>query len=100
MFLDLEEKEKSMGNQLLEKHFSRIGARVSVATLPKPTWYTRYSPGIDIGTDRRGEFFGIKITESEEVSYEVVDSRKDLRHLLLLGRRKDRKEKFLCGHDG
>lgn len=88
-----------MGNELLEKHFGRIGARVSVATLPLPTWRNRYSPGIDIGTDRRGEFFDIKITEGDGVEYDVVDLRKDLRHLLLLGRREGGKEKFLCGHD-
>ncbi|MBK9152900.1 MAG: hypothetical protein IPM25_01495 [Chloracidobacterium sp.] len=88
-----------MGNELLEKHFGRIGARVSVATLPEPGWRNRYRFGIDIGTDRRGEFFDIKISENDLVDYEIVDLRKDLRHLLLLGRRGGGKEKFLCGHD-
>lgn len=86
-----------MGNQLLEKHFGRIGARVKTYVIPEPTW--RHRPGIDIGSDRTGEFFDIKIALKDDIEYEVIDVRKDLRHLLMLGRREDRKEKFLCGHD-
>jgi hypothetical protein len=86
-----------MGNQLLEKHFGALGARVKISEIVRPN--RRFPVGIDIGNDRKGEFFDIKIASDEEVSYEVVDSRKDLRHLLLLGRRDSGKEKYLCGHD-
>ena len=86
-----------MGNQLLEKHFGQIGARVKILTIPEST--RRLRSGIDIGTDRQGEYFDIKVAASDDVDYEVIDLRKDMRHLLLLGRREDRKEKYLCGHD-
>lgn len=64
--------------------------------------YYRWSPqppGIDIGTDGKGEFFDIRVGRDERVEYEVLDLRPDVRHLLLLGRREGAKEKFLCGHD-
>lgn len=88
-----------MGNQLLEKHFARLGARVRFAEVPRErTWWSPV-PGIDIGTDSRGDYFDIRVQTGDDVSYEVVDLRRDLRHLLLMARREDRKEKFLCGHD-
>src|SRR5262245_33593150 len=86
-----------MGNQLLEKHFAALGARVKITEIAVPN--RRLPAGIDIGEDRKGEFFDIKIAADDDVSYEVIDLRKNMRHLLLLGRREDRKEKFLCGHD-
>ncbi|MDQ3711035.1 MAG: hypothetical protein M3388_02260 [Acidobacteriota bacterium] len=86
-----------MGNHLLEKHFSQMGARAKVFKIAAPTW--RQRPGIDIGMDKNGEFFDIKIAADDEVSYEVVDLNKNLRHLLLMARRSTGKEKFLCGHD-
>ena len=88
-----------MGNQILERHFGQIGARVNTVTIPEPTWLNRLRPGIDIGTDKKGEFFDIKIRRDDDVNYEVIDIRKDLRHLLLLARRESGKEKYLCGHD-
>lgn len=86
-----------MDIQLLEKHFGQMGARAKLFEIPAPTWPQR--PGIDIGTDKRGEFFDIKIAADDEVSYEVVDLNKPLRHLLLMARRSTGKVKFLCGHD-
>lgn len=86
-----------MDIQLLEKHFSQMGARAKVLEIPATTW--RHRPGIDIGTDKFGEFFDIKFANTDEVSYEVIDLNKNLRHLLLMARRDESKEKFLCGHD-
>lgn len=86
-----------MDIQLLEKHFSQIGARAKIFEIPASSW--RHRPGIDIGTDKFGEFFDIKIAKGDDTSYEVVDSQKTLRHLLLMARRNGSKEKFLCGHD-
>jgi len=88
-----------MDNQLIEKHFARMGARVRFGeVLPDNTWEAP-APGIDIGTDNRGDFFDIRIETGDDVSYEVIDLRHDLRHLLLMARRDNGKEKFLCGHD-
>jgi hypothetical protein len=86
-----------MDIQLLEKRFALIGARVKLETIAAPTWRSR--PGIDIGRDKSGEFFDIKIASGDEVNYEIVDLQKGLRHLLLMARRDAGKEKFLCGHD-
>lgn len=86
-----------MDIQLIEKHFSQMGARAKLLEIGAPTWRAR--PGIDIGTDKFGEFFDIKFTADDDVNYEVIDLNKNLRHLLLMARRSTGKEKFLCGHD-
>jgi hypothetical protein len=88
-----------MGNQLLEKHFARLGARVRFGEVPRERTWRTPEPGIDIATDRKGDLFDIRVETGDDISYEVVDLRRDLRHLLLMARREDRKEKFLCGHD-
>jgi hypothetical protein len=85
-----------MDTVLLEKHFAKVGARVRFREITR-NWRER--PGIDIGLDRRGEFFDIRLSPGEALDYEVADSRPDLRHLLLLARRGEAKEKYLCGHD-
>src|SRR5687768_2369587 len=85
-----------MDNGLLEKKFGQMGARLKFREV-NGGW--RSTPGIDIGNDRRGEFFDIRLLPDERVEYEIVDLRPGERHLLLLARRGERKEKFLCGHD-
>lgn len=86
-----------MDIQLLEKRFALIGARVKISEIVPNRW--RNFAGINILQDKSGEYFDIKINNDETVEYEVVDLQKDLRHLLLMARRNDSKEKFLCGHD-
>jgi hypothetical protein len=85
-----------METELLSKMFERIGARVQVSGNISPL---RRAGGIDIKTDRHGEYFDIKVEANDEVEYEVVDVRPDMRHLLLMARRDRGKQKFLCGHD-
>ena len=85
-----------MDIELLEKKFAGIGARMKLREITN-TWYQ--SQGINILTDERGEFFDIRVQQGEQVEYDVVDLRPDMRHLLLLARRETGKEKFLCGHD-
>jgi hypothetical protein len=74
--------------------FGRIGARIKVSGAS----HQRLA-GIDIQTDRRGEFFDIKIGPEDPVEYEVIDLNPGMRHLLLMARRPNEKQKFLCGHD-
>src|ERR1044072_9413527 len=88
-------KKGSMETELLSKMFERIGARVQVTANVSP-WP---GGGIDIKTDRHGEYLDIKVEASDEVEYQVVDVRPDMRHLLLMARREEGKQKFLCGHD-
>jgi hypothetical protein len=89
-----------MDNGLLIERFARMGARARLREVANDfrRWRPE-SPGIHIGNDARGEFFDIRVARDERVDYEVVDVRPDMRHLLLLGRRDGKKEKYLCGHD-
>ena len=87
-------ERKNMDTNAIETMFGRIGARVRVSGAPHPRL-----AGIDIQTDRYGEFFDIKVGPEEQVGYEVIDLRPDMRHLLLMARRPNAKHKFLCGHD-
>jgi len=87
-----------MDTKLLSKKFGQMGARVKVEP-----FVSEFSPwetgGIDIKADAKGEYFDIRVEASENVDYEVIDTRPDLRHLLLMARREGHKHKFLCGHD-
>jgi hypothetical protein len=84
-----------METKLLSKMFERIGARVQITGNVSPL----RGGGIDIKTDRHGEYFDIKVEATDEVQYQVIDVRPDMRHLLLMARREEGKQKFLCGHD-
>ncbi len=88
----------AMNTSFLNNKFERIGARLKVVDRPK----SRFRPAnrlmsLDIGTDRRGEYF--EITNSEDVELEVLDVQANDRHLLLLSRDNGEKNKYLCGHD-
>jgi hypothetical protein len=52
---------------------------------------------LDVRTDRNGEYF--EVTRRAGAAVEVLDVRRDDRHLLLLARDGAEKQKFLCGHD-
>jgi len=88
---------------LVIEKFTRMGAR---ATIRPPETIRRWrvdTPSeltIDIARNKRGEFFDIRVNR-EKIALEVLDIRRDWRHLLLISRDTDtgKKEKFLCGHD-
>jgi hypothetical protein len=83
-----------MSTEVLERRFAAIGARVKVASAPGR------SPTIDVASDRRGEFFEIRVSGTRPpVALEVVAAEPADRHLLLLVRESGEKSKFLCGHD-
>lgn len=84
-----------MESQLLETMFERMGARVRI----REAVSRRNPAGIDIRSDKRGEYFDIGVEPNDQVEYQVVDIRPQMRHLLLMARRDDGKQKFLCGHD-
>ena len=61
---------------------------------------------IDIGHDRRGEYFDVKVRGDQRVSVDAIDVQARERHLLLAVRDTDRNglpsgtsQRFLCGHD-
>lgn len=84
-----------MENKLLETMFGRMGARVKI----REAVSRRAPAGIDIRSDKRGEYFDIGVETNDRVEYEVIDIRPHMRHLLLMTRRDTGKQKFLCGHD-
>jgi hypothetical protein len=88
-------ERKDMNISSIERMFERIGARVKVSDDVS----RRHRAGINITTDKRGEFFDIRVEPGDSVEYQVIDVRPAMKHLLLMARREHGKQKFLCGHD-
>lgn len=87
-----------MDTTLLNRKFERIGARLKVVNRPSRRMRTTGQVSLDIGSDRRGEFFEITpLVGDPEI--EVLDVQPADRHLLLLVREDGVKNKYLCGHD-
>jgi hypothetical protein len=84
-----------METHLLQTMFERMGARVKVRELSPPNRQI----GVDIGMDKRGEYFDIGVSSTNPAEYQVIDIRPEARHLLLMARMENEKQKFLCGHD-
>ncbi|HEY2585370.1 MAG TPA: hypothetical protein VGI81_06355 [Tepidisphaeraceae bacterium] len=87
--------------QLLCEKFERMGVRVKVASDPRVDRIK-----IDIGHDRKGEFFDLKVSDPRHLAVNAIDLRPRDRHLLLSVRDEDGSglpagpsRKFLCGHD-
>jgi hypothetical protein len=80
--------------EYLCRHFARMGARVVVRG---PTRPQVAKIRIDVGMDRSGEFFDIR--RMDEVVPEVLDVQPSIRHLVLMIRDGDDKNKFLLGRD-
>lgn len=86
-----------MNTNIIERQFSKIGARAKVRALNDR--FARTGVRIDIGNDEEGEFFDIAFRRDERPELLVVDAQPSMRHLLLMSREEDDKHKFLCGHD-
>ena len=80
-----------MSSETLERRFAAIGARVKLERV-------RSAPRIDVGIDRRGEFFALRVPGDRD-AVSIVDADRDDRCLLLLVRDGGEKSKFLCGFD-
>jgi hypothetical protein len=83
-----------MGTEVLERRFAAMGARVKIVRTTRGD-----AVRIDVGSDRRGEFFELRLARTREISLDVVDADRDDRSLLLLVREGGEKSKFLCGFD-
>ena len=88
-----------MDTSLLNKKFERIGARLKVVDRPPRRFQSSGLLTLDIGWDRRGEFFEITPQTGADPEVEVLDVQPADRHLLLLVREDGAKNKYLCGHD-
>ena len=101
-----------MGSDL-NRYFSQMGARVKVleGLAPVRDWRMARTPedaqriSLDIGRDKRGEFFEIRTAPGSEQDIVVLNVQPREKHLLLLSRQFGEqgqvlaKQKFLCGHD-
>lgn len=90
-----------METSVLEKKFEAVGARVKITNeMPR---FSNSDFNINVGHDKNGEFFDIKV--KKEVELMVQDVQKNDRHLVLLAKQKGtrsgewNKQHFLCGHD-
>lgn len=89
-----------MDTALLNKKFGHIGARLKVVDRPRRRMRAASSLlMLDIGSDRRGEYFEIMALPDADPRVEVLDVQPSDRHLLLLVREDGAKNKYLCGHD-
>ena len=80
--------------EYLCRHFSRIGARLKIQ---EPNARQSVKVRIDVGRGRSGEFFDIRCLE--DVVPEILDVQPASRHLVLMVRDGEFKNKFLLGHD-
>jgi hypothetical protein len=78
-------------SELLERHFSAIGARARV------TPSTGGRVALDVRSDSRGEHFLIGLPHTADAL--VLDARKRERHLVVMVREGAESSRFLCGHD-
>ena len=96
-------------DNLIEKKFEKMGARVIVGENPdtpvNPRDLNDSSVLINVINDKKGQIFDIRTRGKVDLS--ITDIRPDDRHLVLLAKLFDRssphtdpeKVKFLCGHD-
>ncbi len=94
----------------LDRAFAAIGARVKVREAPRPrySWERPRPLAIDVGNDRRGEFFEIRKGPNVDPDILAMSVQPEDRHLLLMVKgvpdaddssKPGSAQKFLCGHD-
>jgi hypothetical protein len=90
-----------MDTERLVEKFRRMGARLKVGV---DGGGLRDRVRVDVGRDRKGQFFDVRV--QPRVAVEAIDVRPRERHLLLAVREEDRLglpvgagQRFLCGHD-
>jgi hypothetical protein len=80
--------------EFLRRHFSRMGARLRLTEAGGRPWA---KIRIDVGRDRSGEFFDIRCDSG--VVPEVLDVQPEHRHMVLMVRDGNAKNKYLLGRD-
>ena len=88
-----------MNTTWLNKNFERIGARLKVLGDASTRRFNSSSIRLDIERDRQGEFFSLFMPTDNPPEVEVLNVQPSDRHLLLMARQDNEKNKFLCGHD-
>ena len=88
-----------MDTILLKKKFERIGARVKFDDSPSRRRSAPVALSLDIGNDRRGEYFEVTYPAAKIPTVQALDVQPRDQHLLLLVREGGEKSKYLCGYD-
>ena len=91
-----------MNSEIIARQFARMGARFRIVRpgeLPMRRRRTDYA--LDIVHDRRGQVFELQLSAEREPQLEmnVLQCARHERHLLLLVKSQEAKDRFLCGHD-
>jgi hypothetical protein len=91
-----------MNTDSIAKHFARMGARFR-PVLPDPKSFRRWSIDytLDLTHDKRGQIFELCAQPDRlaGLDVQVLQCGKVERHLLLLVKTGETKDRFLCGHD-
>jgi hypothetical protein len=92
-----------MNSESIANHFARMGARFRTVE-PDPLrfrlgWQLEYT--MDLTRDKRGQIFELCAwpTQLADLDVQVLQCGKAERHLLLLVKTGETKDRFLCGHD-
>ena len=90
-----------MNTETIGKQFARMGARFRVVHQPPSRWGVSGEYALDIGTDRDGQVFELRLPPASPpvLEVEVLNVQRHDRHLVLLVKNPQRKDRFLCGHD-
>jgi len=89
-----------MNTNIIADQFARMGARFKVSYQEDaPRWRVAPDYALDIRRDRRGEFFELRVPQAMALDVCVMQAEPRDRHLLLLVKKPQSKDRFLCGHD-
>ena len=88
-----------MNTTTISDQFARMGARFQVVHQETSRPGADYA--LDIRADRTGQYFELRVPTSVEPSLElaVLQAQPQDRHLVLLVKKPQSKDRFLCGHD-
>jgi len=91
-----------MNSETIANQFARMGARFRVVRpddLPRRRRRADYA--LDIVADKQGQLFEMQLSAEREAQLEVnvLQCERHDRHLLLLVKTPEAKDRFLCGHD-
>ncbi|MEZ0273713.1 MAG: hypothetical protein ACAH88_02320 [Roseimicrobium sp.] len=90
-----------MNTESIGKQFARMGARFRLVHQEAARWSRNSDYALDIRSDRHGQVFELRMPEAVEASHDVavLNVQPQDRHLVLLVKNSQRKDRFLCGHD-
>jgi hypothetical protein len=91
-----------MNSETIAKKFAAMGARFRIVRpddLPRRRRRADYA--LDIASDKHGQLFELQVSAEREAQLEinVLQCERHDRHLLLLVKTPEAKDRFLCGHD-